>query len=165
MAECDDTTLARFWAKVRKDGPTPEHMPHLGQCWVWTAGRRQAGYGRFKTAGRYNQAHRFSWTLANGPIPRGLFILHHCDNPPCVRPDHLFIGTQTDNMADMNAKNRLVNVVGERHGNSKVTVADVVEIRRRVADGEPQSKVAGDYDIAEITVWTIVRRTRWKHVP
>lgn len=81
-----------------------------GDCWVWTKSTRY-GYGMFarrengKT--KHYLAHRVSWELANGPIPEGLQVLHHCDNPPCVRPDHLFLGTQFDNMQDAAAKGRL----------------------------------------------------------
>jgi hypothetical protein len=97
----------RFWAKVNKDGPTQPHMDT--PCWAWTAATHE-GYGVFIVPGseeyREQRAHRLSWTLANGPIPEGLQVLHRCDNPACVRVDHLFLGTHTDNMRDMVAKNR-----------------------------------------------------------
>lgn len=86
----------RFWARVDKSG----------ECWVWTGAALPAGYGRWKGAHRLVYAHRFSWELANGPIPDGMLVCHRCDNPPCVRPDHLFLGTPTDNIRDMNAKGR-----------------------------------------------------------
>lgn len=82
----------RFWARVDKSGC----------CWVWTGSCNNKGYGRFD--GEY--AHRFSWRLLSGPIPDGLNVLHRCDNPPCVRPDHLFLGTVSDNARDMWAKGR-----------------------------------------------------------
>lgn len=86
----------RFWVKVRKsDG-----------CWEWTAASKQGGYGKIAVGRRLMLAHRVSWELANGPIPDGLLVCHTCDNPPCVRPDHLFLGTQTDNMRDAVRKNR-----------------------------------------------------------
>lgn len=92
----------RFWS----------HVDKTGDCWLWTASvfKDRYGYGKFNAASekptRVVYAHRFSWELANGPIPDGLWVLHHCDNPPCVRPDHLFLGTQSANVADMHSKGR-----------------------------------------------------------
>lgn len=105
--------VERFWAKVNKQGPVPAHRPELGPCWVWTGTvPKQPGYGRFNTgiklAGRWVivNVHRYSWELHHGPVPAGLWVLHRCDNRPCVRPDHLFLGTATDNNRDMVAKGR-----------------------------------------------------------
>lgn len=95
-----------FWAKVNKDGPTLR--PELGPCWEWT-GYRARGYGVMRRASLYRfqiATHRYSWMLANGPIPDGLLVCHRCDNPPCVRPDHLFLGTTADNTRDRDAKGR-----------------------------------------------------------
>src|SRR5215831_7021758 len=91
--------IERFWSHVSKaDG-----------CWEWTAYRDPAGYGRLgagsKKAGVI-LAHRFSWIIHFGPIPEGIHVCHHCDNPPCVRPEHLFLGSNADNHADMRAKGR-----------------------------------------------------------
>lgn len=88
----------RFDAKVDKSGP--------GGCWVWTGKRSREGYGRFSLDGRLVNAHRWSWERAVGPIPNGLLVCHHCDNPPCVNPEHLFVGTIQDNTRDMLAKGR-----------------------------------------------------------
>jgi hypothetical protein len=88
----------RFWEKVEKgDG-----------CWLWTAATNQQGYGRFSVdrVGTLWLAHHFAWVLAYGDIPDGLWVLHHCDTPACVRPDHLWLGTVTDNVRDMIAKGR-----------------------------------------------------------
>lgn len=93
----DANIQERFWARVnRTDG-----------CWLWT-GEASAhfGYGRLNVKGRRTRAHRFSWELANGPIPVGKFLLHSCDNPLCVRPDHLRLGDQAENMRDMHARGR-----------------------------------------------------------
>lgn len=97
----------RFWLRVNKDGPVPAHCPELGQCWEWTAGRR-SGYGRFAVNGVMVTATRYSYELHFGSIPDGLWVLHRCDNPPCVRPDHLFAGTPTENLLDMMAKGRRI---------------------------------------------------------
>jgi hypothetical protein len=86
----------RFWAKVSKgDG-----------CWIWTGSRNPKGYGRLNTGNRVRLAHAISWELSHGAVPDGLWVLHRCDNPPCVRPDHLWLGTAADNTADMVAKGR-----------------------------------------------------------
>jgi hypothetical protein len=93
------TLEERFWAKVERRG--------IDECWPWKATRRN-GYGRLSAArsGGLQGAHRIAWSLANGEIPAGLKILHHCDNPPCCNPQHLFLGTQADNVHDMFRKGR-----------------------------------------------------------
>lgn len=94
----------RFWAKATSgDG-----------CWEWMGPRVGIGYGSFWANGKTVRAHRLAWELVNGPIPTGLSVLHRCDNPPCVRPDHLFIGTNADNSKDMVQKGR--SPTGLRNG-------------------------------------------------
>lgn len=90
--------VARFWESVEK-GPGDA-------CWEWTGHANRSGYGRVTRRGRDLFAHRYSWELANGPIPDGLIVCHRCDNPPCVRPEHLFLGTHSDNMRDAQRKGR-----------------------------------------------------------
>ena len=106
--------IARFWTFVEKNGPI---YPTLGTpCWLWTGYRMPSGYGNFMDyiEGRKDRlAHRYAYRTFVGPIPDGIFVLHRCDNPPCVRPDHLFLGTQADNLIDAVAKGRQSR--GETH--------------------------------------------------
>lgn len=125
------TSIAeRFWEKVNKDGPTPSHCPELGPCWVWTSSQDYFGYGGFSFKGRTELAHRVSWWLATGTWP-DLCVLHRCDNPSCVRPSHLFQGTQAANNADMMAKGRHFtpfSTPGFPH-RCKLSAAQIIEIR------------------------------------
>lgn len=116
MARWQGTTESRFWDKVNKDGPVPVHASELGPCWVWTAYCDRFGYGHSRFDGRVWSAHRISWTLINGPIPDGLWVLHACDNPPCVNPAHLWLGTAADNAHDRDRKGRQVPHFGDRNG-------------------------------------------------
>lgn len=107
----------RFWAKVNKDGPT---MPHMDTpCWVWTACKFKYGYGQFSARRQTLHAHRVAWMLANGPIPHdgsthGICVCHRCDRRDCCRVDHLFLGTNADNVRDMASKGRQAR--GDKHG-------------------------------------------------
>lgn len=109
----------RFWSKVDKSG----------ECWTWTASTNPKGYGWFGYGGKLQLAHRVSWQLAYGPIIGELNVLHSCDNPPCVRPDHLFLGTNGDNNADRHAKGRSAGPRGEKNGATRLTANDVAYIR------------------------------------
>jgi len=143
----------RFWEKVTK---TPS-------CWLWTGGKTQDGYGQMNRDGLNVRANRISWELHNGPIPDGQFVLHCCDNPSCVRPDHLFLGDDAINMADRNAKNRQAR--GERSGGAKLTASVVQEIRSEHATGTTSyRKLASKHKVGRSTIQAIIERHSWGHV-
>lgn len=153
--------MQRFWKKVNK----------IDGCWLWIKPDPSNGYGRFMYHGKIMGAHRASWLIHRGNIPDGLWVLHRCDNPACVNPDHLFLGTHDDNMADMAAKHRAAfqqhpesAPKGERHGNAKLTDNDVREIRRLRAIGTPRKAVAQMFGISISNVKQITARTAWPHV-
>ena len=138
-------------------------------CWTWTGAilKKMGGYGAFRLQGRTLGAHRASWVLMNGPIPAGLFVCHHCDNPACVRPDHLFLGTNADNVADMVAKGRQrdpIGMKGSAHPRAKVSERDVLEIRRRAMGGDPRSALASEFGISASSLEHIISRRTWRHV-
>ncbi|HEY5021799.1 MAG TPA: HNH endonuclease signature motif containing protein [Gemmatimonadaceae bacterium] len=165
------TPAQHFWSKVNKDGPVPLHRPELGPCWIWLAGRDSKGYGTVWFGKANHGAHRVSWELVHGPIPKGngwhgACVLHRCDNPSCVNPTHLFEGTQATNMADRDAKGRgrWVNPPGEANGSAKLTEALVLEIRALAKAGVEQRQLAVRFGICNQNVSLIVRRKRWAHV-
>lgn len=147
----------RFWAKVRI---TPG-------CWWWT-GNAIKGYGRIRRGGSdnvYLAAHRYGYEWANGPIPDGLGVLHHCDNPRCVNPDHLFLGTNTENVADMVSKGRHNpgRTFGEDQWASKLT-PDEVRTIRWLYPMYSQQRIGAWFGISQATVSWIIRRRGWAWV-
>lgn len=154
--------LRRFMGKV-----SPEPM---SGCWLWTGAPSDdtptGQYGRFRVHGVQERAHRVSWLLHKGDIPDGLHVLHRCDNPACVRPDHLFLGTNQDNVADRVAKGRSANMPhpGEAHPMRKLDEASIRSIRELYRAGERQSDLARAFGIDRSTVCEIVNRRKWRHV-
>ena len=118
----------RFWSHVNKNGPIVR--PELGPCWVWTAAVDKDGYGLIysKELGGLKKAHRVAYILFKGPIPEGLCVLHTCDNPPCVNPNHLWTGTNRNNIDDMVAKGRSLH--GKKGTKTKLTEEQVLKIRK-----------------------------------
>jgi len=149
----------RFYAHVAKgDG-----------CWEWTGSRDR--YGLFRVGKKIKKAHRSAWEMENGPIPDGLFVLHRCDNPPCVRPDHLFLGTQTDNMQDAATKQRRRYRTGPRpeyRGTltpaHKLSEADVVRIRELSERGWTLRRLALEFHVGQTAIFKVVHRQSWTHV-
>jgi len=138
----------RFWAKTQKGEG----------CWLWMARIGRRGYGNFSVRGHFHGAHRVAYALAVGPIADGLHVCHRCDNPPCVNPAHLFLGTPKENAADMTAKGRRAV-----HPHAKLCSADAVAIRARRDAGEPVVSIAADYPVTPSVISAIAHRRAWRH--
>lgn len=160
----------RFWSKVNKNGPAPAGQPELGNCWLWTASRTGGGgvvHGQFvlprvATGQRHVYAHRYSWELANGPIPEGLQANHRCDVGICVRPSHLFLGTQADNMADAQRKGRMYT--GSANRSRRLTVAQRMAIYNAPQERGVTMRLVREYNVTRVTI-TKIRHGRFADCP
>jgi len=169
-----DKDLARFWSKVG-DHSDPE------ACWLWTAGRDKKGYGRFGVGSVTYLSSRISWMIHHGLIANGLLVCHDCpggDNPSCINPNHLWLGTPLENSQDMVAKGR--STLGDRsgsrkhpdlvpqgsqRGNVKLSEADVLEIRRLYIPRKVTLQMlAAQFKSSQAVLSTIINRKAWKHV-
>ncbi len=145
----------RFWLMI-KSGPG---------CWEWQGGRANGcGYGAMRLGKAWMMVHRYSWTIHHGPIPTGLLVCHKCDNPLCVRPDHLFLGTNKQNCQDKVSKNRQAFNRGELCGTSILTEQAVKAIRYLSARGVPNRVMADAFNVHIDTVGLAVSRKTWAHV-
>lgn len=150
--------LSRFWTKV-------DCSAGLFECWNWTASVDKDGYGWFGLNGKNVHAHRYSYELANGPIPIGAQVLHSCDNSRCVNPAHLHLGTQWDNIHEMLDRGRDKPPRGATHHWTKLTENDVVAIRTLHATGKYTYRQLGDmYQVNKCTVGLIIRGKNWRHL-
>ncbi len=152
--------IARFWSHVDK---TEDDQ----QCWLWRASGSDEGYGHFSLR-RNNRgicalAHRMAWAITNGPILNGLSVLHRCDVPSCVNPNHLWLGTQAENMADMIQKKRLP--VGVKRWNNRFSEADVLDMRDLRNKGWKLKEIGQKYAAKLYIICDIVNRRSWKHLP
>lgn len=141
------------------------HVDKTPTCWLWTGATAPMGwYGHIVHQGRSVAAHRLSWELANGPIPEALQVLHHCDVPRCVRPEHLFLGTVQDNVQDASRKGRMHP--GESNGIAKLTEDAVRSIRREYRPGVRGEliRLARLHGVSEAAIRFVVRRETWRHV-
>lgn len=151
------TVLETFgsWCREDKNG-----------CWVWFRSRNRQGYGQLRVDGVPRLAHRVAWERAKGPIPAGFFVLHRCDNPACVNPAHLFLGTLADNNRDMIAKGRHVSGFGkgENAGRALLNWAQVNAIRAEyAAGGTSMRRLAKEYGVSQGTIAKIVAGKNWNH--
>jgi hypothetical protein len=138
------------------------------QCWEWPGAREQSGYGQIRWNGRLRKAHRLAHGAFKGPIPRGMVVMHSCDNPSCCNPSHLNVGTQLDNMADMTMKKRYVapqSKLGEDHHEARLTRDDIPNIRQKVSAGKSMRSVAREFNVTHNAIRRIIHRETWKHVP
>ena len=154
-----DRVGERFWSKVDKSG----------ECWEWKGYRTPKGYGTFSPSpGRRCLAHRFSSEMVDGPIPDDVIVMHTCDNPSCVRPDHLVRGTAADKIHDMWSKGRQSAppiVSGTRHHSNILTEDQVHEIRFRRRMGENGKKLAKEFGVSHSMIYDIATAKKWKHLP
>lgn len=143
------TVEQRFWNKVVKSS----------NCWKWTGAKFRGGYGNY----RGNCAHRFSYELKNGKIPKGLVACHTCDNPICVNPEHIFIGTHAQNVLDKVRKGR--HPIGSKTYNSKLNEKLVIEIRKKYTPRKySMYRLSKEYKVSVMVICDIIHRKRWKHV-
>lgn len=155
--------VTRFWRWVNK-------RKSKKLCWEWTGCRDSCGYGLIGTGKGsrvIERAHRVSWKLHNphSLIPKGIKVLHKCDNPACVNPDHLFLGTQLDNMKDMLSKGRSNYVKGQKQGLAKLTEEKVSHMRKLWDSGtHTLSELSLLFSVHWGTIWSAVTRRTWKHV-
>ena len=145
----------KFFLKVNK----------TDHCWLWTGARQTHRGALWHGVVRRNNkgylAHRYSWIIHNGPIPSGLCVLHRCDMPACVNPDHLFLGTQLDNIADMMAKDRHGDQRGVRQSSAKLSEQNVLDIR---LSSDRSQLLADQYLVSPATINDIRKRRTWTHI-
>ena len=154
-----NTVKERFMAKVDTTSSP------IG-CWIWNASTRSNGYGKFRVKGMYWGAHRFSFFMFIGPVPHDLFVCHSCDNKSCVNPDHLWLGSNKDNLDDavrkgLHGKNLKR---GETQHASIFTDADVLIMRRLANKNFTHGQIADLFDVERRCVSKVISRTTWKHV-
>lgn len=142
----------RFWEKVDKKSDN--------ECWAWLASISRDGYGCFGS----DLAHRVSWKINRGEIPPNMYVCHKCDNPQCVNPSHLFLGTQFDNMQDMVRKGRISNKAGEANPKSKLTEADVWDIHHLKEMGVSIKSLAREFEVSTTCISYVLSGKSWNYI-
>ena len=151
--------IAKLWQRVRIEG--------LLDCWEFQGGRYAFGFGKIlDVIGRVVSVHRFVWTLVNGVIPKGLCVLHKCDNPPCCNPYHLYLGTKKDNAKDRSERNPyfIAGIKGENNPQAKLTNDNIREIRLLLQHNLTQAAIAARYKVDASLIGKIKNGAIWKHV-
>jgi hypothetical protein len=144
--------MERFWSKVNKNG--------ANECWEWIACKCH-GYGYIVFEGKSVRAHRLSWIFEFGPIPKDKIVCHSCDNPACVNPKHLFLGSWKDNSQDAHKKGRTKNEFIPH----KLTESDVLAIRKKYIPYKYSCrKLAQEYSVAHSMIWLIIKKKTWKYI-
>lgn len=133
-------------------------------CWLWGGEYTDHGYGFYDIGGKKVGAHRVSYMIANGAIPKGALVCHRCDNPSCVNPEHLFLGTHLDNCRDKIRKGRANPAKGMRSAHAKLTNAKVREIRKKRSEGAKIVRLAEEYGVGYGCIERVVHRQSWKHI-
>lgn len=141
-------------------------LTRSGECWEWCGATNQYGYGRIRIGGRatgkLHAVHRVMYGIYCAPVPAELDVLHTCDNPACVKPTHLFIGTHTDNMKDKERKRRGNHPKGNERANAKLNDARAAEII--ASRGTPQKELAARFGVSVQTIAAVQTGRKWKHV-
>lgn len=146
--------------------PPNNYYVAVSGCWIWSGSKTRHGYGQIRYNGKQTGTHRAFYAHYVGTIPAGHIVMHSCDQPSCVNPDHLVLGTAAENMRDMNEKGRTGGYrshLGDRHKKAKLTTADIPVIRERIAAGETNAAIAADYDVSATAIWQIKTGKAWKH--
>jgi hypothetical protein len=160
LAQSPEELIQRITESIKVFRPQSDK----DECWEWCGRKDTNGYGRIHIINRSVLVHRLVWEIEKGVIPVGLCICHKCDNPPCSNPNHLFLGTQQENVIDCIQKGRGNRAFGEKITTSKLTQSAVAQIKESLASGEETKKVARDFGVSRITIANIRKGKVWKHV-
>jgi hypothetical protein len=161
-----ESDLARFWEKVDKHGPVPDHSPELGPCWLWLAGLFGNGYGIFRLDRKLRRAHIVSYEWHVGPT-NGLQVQHACNVKRCVNPAHLSLGDQKQNIEYARSLGRMATGVRSGMHTHDLTILsddEVREIHRLASEGVPQDVIAEQFGVTQTMVSHIARGERWRHL-
>lgn len=148
-----------FWDRVYSQ------VERVGECLLFTGCKDDCGYGRINRDGNLVRIHRAVWERDNGPIPVDKVIMHACDNPACIEPNHLSAGTQAENIKDMDAKNRRITLIGVAQGMAKLCDHDIPIIRHWISDGYATSLIAKAFGVSDGAIQHVKKGRRWTHVP